>query len=206
MHKHIPSKECPVVAKLLATDGDWVLTLARIILGMALFAHGAQKLLGWFGGHGLSATLRTFRDQLGIPTPLAYLAIAAEFFGGLGLIVGLFSRIAALGIALIIAGSYRRGEPHYASVLVWRAFRQATERIGTGAGIAASARGGFPMIVQMTDTATGTAAYINPTYVVTLRPDPADPDHVSIVRLRDGESIRVKGDHREVADKLARAH
>jgi two-component system cell cycle sensor histidine kinase/response regulator CckA len=55
------------------------------------------------------------------------------------------------------------------------------------------------MIVQMTDTATGTAAYINPTYVVTLRPDPADPDHVSIVRLRDGESIRVKGDHREVA-------
>jgi putative oxidoreductase len=102
MHKHIPSKECPVVAKLLATDGDWVLTLARIILGMALFAHGAQKLLGWFGGHGLSATLRTFRDQLGIPTPLAYLAIAAEFFGGLGLIVGLFSRIAALGIALIM--------------------------------------------------------------------------------------------------------
>jgi hypothetical protein len=62
------------------------------------------------------------------------------------------------------------------------------------------------MIVQMTDIATGTAAYINPTYVVTLRPDPADPDHVSIVRLRDGESIRVKGDHREVADKLARAH
>ena len=91
-----------MIAKLLATDGDWVLTLARIILGMALFAHGAQKLLGWFGGHGLSATLRTFRDQLGIPTPLAYLAIAAEFFGGLGLIVGLFSRIAALGIAIIM--------------------------------------------------------------------------------------------------------
>jgi hypothetical protein len=61
------------------------------------------------------------------------------------------------------------------------------------------------MIVQFVDTATGTAAYINPTYVVTLRPDPADPDHVSIVRLRDGESIRVKGDHREVAEKLARA-
>ena len=60
------------------------------------------------------------------------------------------------------------------------------------------------MIVQFMDTATGTPAYINPTYVVTLRPDPADPDHVSIVRLRDGESIRVKGDHGEIADKLAR--
>jgi hypothetical protein len=61
------------------------------------------------------------------------------------------------------------------------------------------------MIVQFVDTATGTPAYFNPAYVVSLRPDPADPDHVSIVRLRDGESIRVKGDHREVADKLARA-
>jgi hypothetical protein len=40
--------------------------------------------------------------------------------------------------------------------------------------------------------------------VVTLRPDPADLDHVSIIRLQDGESIRVKGDHREVADKLDR--
>ncbi|TMA95370.1 MAG: DoxX family protein [Deltaproteobacteria bacterium] len=89
-----------MIAELLATDEDWVLTVARIILGMALFAHGAQKLLGWFGGHGLSATLRTFRDQLGIPTPLTYLAIAAEFFGGLGLIVGLFSRIAAMSIAI----------------------------------------------------------------------------------------------------------
>jgi len=46
--------------------------------------------------------------------------------------------------------------------------------------------------------------YINPAYVVTLRPDPADPDHVSIVKVRDGEAIRVRGDHREVADKLAR--
>ena len=62
------------------------------------------------------------------------------------------------------------------------------------------------MVVRFTDIATGTAAYLNPAFVTTVRPDPADPDHVSIVRLRDGESIRVKGDHREVADKLARAH
>ncbi|HMF48393.1 MAG: hypothetical protein QOF64_1755 [Candidatus Binatota bacterium] len=61
------------------------------------------------------------------------------------------------------------------------------------------------MIVQFTDIATGTAAYLNPEYVTIVRPDPADPDHVSILRLRDGESIRVKGDHHEVADKLARS-
>jgi putative oxidoreductase len=89
-----------VLARLLATDADWVLTIARIVLGAALFAHGAQKLLGWFGGHGLRATIQTFHDHLGIPTPLAYLAIAAEFFGGLGLIVGFLARVAALGIAI----------------------------------------------------------------------------------------------------------
>jgi hypothetical protein len=60
------------------------------------------------------------------------------------------------------------------------------------------------MIAQFMDTVTGTAVYINPAYVVALRPDPADPDHVSIIQLRNGESIRVRGDHREVADRLAR--
>jgi putative oxidoreductase len=84
---------------LTDTNGDWVLTLVRIVLGVVLFAHGAQKLLGWFGGPGIKATLHTFRDQLGIPVVFGGLAIAAEFFGGLGLIVGLFTRIAALGIA-----------------------------------------------------------------------------------------------------------
>jgi hypothetical protein len=60
------------------------------------------------------------------------------------------------------------------------------------------------MIVQFMDTVAGTAVYINPAYVVSLRPDPADPTRVTLVKLRDGESIRVQGDHREVADKLAR--
>jgi len=89
-----------MLARLLVTNGDWVLTVVRVVLGITLFAHGAQKLLGLFGGHGLSATVRMFRDHIGIPAPLAYLAIAAEFFGGLGLIVGLLARIAALGIAI----------------------------------------------------------------------------------------------------------
>jgi putative oxidoreductase len=43
------------------------------------------------------------RDQIGISRPLAYLAIAAEFFGGLGLIVGFMGRIAALGVAITMA-------------------------------------------------------------------------------------------------------
>jgi hypothetical protein len=58
------------------------------------------------------------------------------------------------------------------------------------------------MIAEFIDSVAGTAVYINPTYVVTLRPDPADPGGVTLVKLEDGETIRVRGDHREVADKL----
>jgi putative oxidoreductase len=87
---------------MLGTDGDWVITIVRIVLGVVFFAHGAQKALGWFGGAGLQNTVRVFREHLQIPAPLALLSVAAEFLGGLGLIVGLLSRIAALGIAVVI--------------------------------------------------------------------------------------------------------
>jgi hypothetical protein len=60
------------------------------------------------------------------------------------------------------------------------------------------------MIVPSTESTTATAVYVNSTYVATLRPDPVDTDRVSIVKLEAGESIRVQGDHRQVADMLAR--
>jgi putative oxidoreductase len=87
---------------LLGTDGDWVITILRIVLGVVFFAHGAQMALGWFGGAGLQTTVRTFRENLRIPAPLALLSVAAEFLGRLGLIVGLLSRIAAFGIAVVM--------------------------------------------------------------------------------------------------------
>jgi hypothetical protein len=58
------------------------------------------------------------------------------------------------------------------------------------------------MPVRFIDNVTATAVYINPRYVTTLRPDPVDPLHVTIVRMEDGETIRVRGEHTEVADKL----
>lgn len=61
------------------------------------------------------------------------------------------------------------------------------------------------MIVELKDSVAGVPVYINPTYVVTLRPDPVDPTRVTMVKLSDGETFRVLGEHREVADKLARA-
>jgi putative oxidoreductase len=88
-----------MISWMLQTDGDWAIAIARIVLGVVFFAHGAQMALGWFGGAGLRSTVRVFRENLHIPAPLAMLAIAAEFLGGLGLVVGLLSRLAALGIA-----------------------------------------------------------------------------------------------------------
>lgn len=85
--------------KLFKTDSDWVFTVLRGVLGIVFFAHGAQKMLGWFGGYGFSGTMGFF-TKAGIPAPLAFLAICAEFFGGLGLMLGLLSRIAAFGIGV----------------------------------------------------------------------------------------------------------
>jgi len=64
-----------------------------------MFAHGAQLALGWFGGYGYSASMGFFTQQMHIPALFAFLAIAAEFAGSIGLIVGALSRLAALGIA-----------------------------------------------------------------------------------------------------------
>jgi putative oxidoreductase len=91
-----------MLSDLFSTDPDWTQTIVRLILGVVFFAHGAQKLLGWFGGPGLKSTIGVLHEHLGLPVPLAFLAVAAEFFGGLGLIVGLLSRIAAAGIAFIM--------------------------------------------------------------------------------------------------------
>ncbi len=84
--------------KLLSTPNDFTLTILRLVLGIVFLAHGAQKMLGWFGGYGFYGTMGFFTEKMGIPAPLAFLAICAEFFGGLGLIVGLLSRIAAFGV------------------------------------------------------------------------------------------------------------
>ena len=94
-----------MIENLTGTHADWVVAFARITLGIIFFAHGAQKMLGWYGGPGLTGSMRTFTEHLRLPSTLAFLVIAGEFFGGIGLIVGLFSRIAALVIALTMVGA-----------------------------------------------------------------------------------------------------
>jgi putative oxidoreductase len=87
-----------VFRKLFSTGSDVSLTVLRLALGVVFFAHGAQKMLGWFGGAGFSRTMAAMTGFMHIPAPLAVLPILAEFFGGLGLLLGLLTRIAAFGL------------------------------------------------------------------------------------------------------------
>jgi len=89
--------------KLLHTSDDHALAFLRLVLGVVFFAHGAQKVLGWFGGHGFNATMSSFTGKMGIPAIFAVLAIMAEFLGGIGLILGLLARVAAFGVAINMA-------------------------------------------------------------------------------------------------------
>jgi putative oxidoreductase len=77
-----------------------VLLLVRLLLGVVFIFHGGQKVFGWFGGYGLTATVGFFSQNLGIPAWLGYVASFAEFLGGIGLIVGFLSRIWAIGLVI----------------------------------------------------------------------------------------------------------
>jgi putative oxidoreductase len=104
---------------LFSTDQDWTLTAIRVILGVIFFAHGAQKMLGWFGGAGLNETLRTMQEFLHLPVPLAFLAVTSEFLGGAGLIVGLFSRMAAIGICVTMVSAIVMVHGRYGLFMNW---------------------------------------------------------------------------------------
>jgi putative oxidoreductase len=75
-----------MVNLLFKTDADVILAVLRFVLGVVFFAHGAQKMLGWFGGYGFKGTMGYFTQQMKIPAFFAVLAITAEFFGGIGLL------------------------------------------------------------------------------------------------------------------------
>ena len=89
---------------LVATSPSWAITVIRVALGVVFFAHGAQKVFGWFGGYGLKGTTGYF-VSIGLPLPVAYAACFLELLGGVGLLLGLFTRLAALAIIAMMAGA-----------------------------------------------------------------------------------------------------
>lgn len=84
--------------KLLATDNSYATIILRVFVAIAMFPHGAQKLFGLYGGYGFSATMGFFTNGMGIPAPLAFLAIMAESVGAIFIALGLLTRVSAFGM------------------------------------------------------------------------------------------------------------
>lgn len=84
---------------LFATSDDFAPIFVRVALGVVMFAHGAQKVLGWFGGPGLTATLDIFTNKLHFPMWTVIILLIVEFLGSLGLIAGFLTRLTAVGLS-----------------------------------------------------------------------------------------------------------
>lgn len=110
--------------KLLTTEKSSALTVLRVTLGVVVFAHGAQKMLGWFDGKGLNAALHALVPGKYVPVPLAFLAVCAEFFGGLGLVTGLLTRVAAFGVAGNMIVAVAMVEGHTGFFMNWEGQKQ----------------------------------------------------------------------------------
>ncbi len=89
------------ILRILGTDGSWSGLVLRLALGSVIWMHGAQKLLGIFGGYGFSGTMDFFTKTMGLPWIIALLVILGEFFGGIGLILGIGTRFFALYTGII---------------------------------------------------------------------------------------------------------
>ena len=90
---------------LFQTNDKFSYWVPRVILGCVMFPHGAQKLFGWFGGFGFTNSMTYFTQTTGLPWIIAFLIIMGESLGSLGLIVGFFTRLSALGLICIMVGA-----------------------------------------------------------------------------------------------------
>ena len=91
--------------RLFETPDDGSALILRVMLGVVMFPHGAQKLLGWFGGFGFSGTMGFFTGKMGIPAVIAFLVIIGESLGSLALIAGFLTRFTAASLAIIMVGA-----------------------------------------------------------------------------------------------------
>ena len=87
------------------TNDKFSYWVPRVILGCVMFPHGAQKLFGWFGGFGFTNTMTYFTQTTGLPWIIAFLIVMGESLGSLGLILGFFTRLSALGLICIMVGA-----------------------------------------------------------------------------------------------------
>ena len=89
---------------LFHTNDSWSSLILRVTVAVVTFPHGAQKLLGWFGGYGFSGTMDAFTGKMGMPWIIAFLVIIGESLGALALLAGFMTRFTAASLAVIMVG------------------------------------------------------------------------------------------------------
>ena len=108
-----------LLTRLLATNPTLGPAVLRWTLALVMFPHGAQKVLGWFGGYGWSGTMGFFTDKMGLPTPVAAFVILLEFVGPLLLLAGLGTRAVALGFVGIMFGAIATVHAEHGFFMNW---------------------------------------------------------------------------------------
>jgi putative oxidoreductase len=103
---------------LFFTYPSWSTLVIRVVLGIIFFAHGAQKVFGWFGGSGLRNTVQ-YLTSTGLPPLIAYLVCFFELLGGIGLILGLLTRLAALAVIVVMVGAIAKVHWQHGFFLNW---------------------------------------------------------------------------------------
>ena len=91
--------------RFFGTDEGWTGLILRLTLGLVMFPHGAQKLLGWYGGSGFEGTMGFFTQTMGMPWVVAFLVIIGESFGSVALLAGLLTRFTAVSLGVIMLGA-----------------------------------------------------------------------------------------------------
>ncbi|MBL7932825.1 MAG: DoxX family protein [Bacteroidia bacterium] len=104
---------------VLKTENAWAPLVSRLLLGIVLFPHGAQKLLGWFGGYGFTGTMNFFTETMSLPWLVAFSVIIIEFFGALLLIAGYYTRVVSILILGLFIGILFTSHLDYGFFMNW---------------------------------------------------------------------------------------
>lgn len=144
--------------RFLSTDNDPAGLVMRLALGLVFFPHGGQKVFGWFGGYGASATIEAFA-KLGMPPPLTLLVMATELGGSLLLIVGFLTRLAAFGIGCIMLSAVLLVHGHIGFFMNWSGSQKGEgfeyHLLALGLSIALMIKGGGALSVDRAITRRG---------------------------------------------------
>ncbi|MEO5783286.1 MAG: DoxX family protein [Ginsengibacter sp.] len=107
--------------KIFSTNNDWTGLVSRLTIGLIMFPHGAQKVLGWFGGYGFNGTMAYFTSSTGyhLPWIITSLVIMIEFFGAISLIAGFASRLWAIAMIIIFIGMIFSGHSGNGFFMNW---------------------------------------------------------------------------------------